>query len=33
MLDPDSDYFLNPKDYGNAFSEEYAESIREELEE
>jgi type I restriction enzyme M protein len=33
LKDPDSDYFISPKDYGNAFSPEYAEAIHLELEE
>jgi type I restriction enzyme M protein len=33
LRDPDSEYFLNPKDYGSAFSDEYSEAIRAELEE
>jgi len=33
LRDPESDYFLDPKGYGNAFSKEYAEAIAVELEE
>ena len=33
LKDPDSDYFIDPKGYGNAFSEKYAEAIHAELEE
>ena len=33
LKDPDSDYFIDPKGYGNAFSPEYAEAIHQELEE
>jgi type I restriction enzyme M protein len=33
LRDPDSEYFLNPKEFGNAFSAEYTEAIRAELEE
>ncbi len=33
LRDPKSDYFLNPRHYGNAFSPEYEEAILQELEE
>ena len=33
LTDPKSDYFIDPKDYGNAFSPEYEEVIHGELEE
>ena len=33
LRDPESDWFLDPKDYGNAFSDEYKAAIEAELEE